>query len=225
MAEISASASDNYPTIDPTTFDLIVYGTGLSASLLAAAASVAGKSVLHLDPNSFYGSYCSSLPLPSFLSHISSSSTPSLYSHVETSSQPLPEPSKSFLVDLVGPRLLYCADEVVDLLLRSGASHHVEFKSVESSLVYLDGKLCSVPDSRQVIFKDKSLGFKEKNKMMSFFKMVQNHIVLTRSGTTTEPGEIAGMMISEEDLETPFVEFLKKRELPAKIRAYVFCSF
>jgi Rab proteins geranylgeranyltransferase component A len=227
MAESSPSASDNYPTIDPTTFDLIVCGTGLSASLLAAAASVAGKSVLHLDPNPFYGSHFSSLPLPSFLSYISpsSSSTPSLYSHVDTSPLSLPKPSTSFLVDLVGPRLLYCADETVDLLLRSGASHHVEFKSVESSLVYLDGKLCSVPDSRQAIFKDKSLGFKEKNKMMSFFKMVQNHIAYTRSGTTTKPDEIEGVVISEEDLEMQFAEFLKKQELPAKIAAYILCSF
>ncbi|KAJ4753044.1 Rab GDP-dissociation inhibitor [Rhynchospora pubera] len=219
MAEIPTS---DYPTIDPTSFDLIVSSTGLSASLLAAAASVAGKSVLHLDSNPFYGSHFSSLPLPSFLSYISSpSSPPNLYSDVEASSQSLPEPSRSYLVDLVGPRLLYCSDETVDLLLRSGASHHVEFKSVDSSLVYWDGKLCSVPDSRQAIFKDKSLGLTEKSQMMKFFKLVQSHISLTRSGTTTESGEEGGVMIPEEDLEMPFVEFLKKQRLPPKIRALV----
>lgn len=113
----------------------------------------------------------------------------------------------------------------MDLLLRSGASHHVEFKSVESSLVYWDGKLCSVPDSRQAIFKDKTLGLSEKTQMMKFFKLVQSHIALTRSGTTTEPSEEGGVVISEEDLEMPFVEFLKKQKLPAKIRAYVSFSF
>ncbi|XP_078165920.1 rab escort protein 1-like [Carex rostrata] len=226
MAEISTSTtttvSDNYPMIDPTSFDLIVSGTSFSASLLAAAASIAGKSVLHVDPNPFYGSHFSSLPLPSFLSYISSStSTPNLYSHVETSSQPLPEPSRSFLVDLVGPRVLYCAEETVDLLRRSGANHHVEFKSVETSLVYRDGKLCSVPDSRQSIFIDKSLGYAERRQIWKFFQLVQSHIKLTRSGSTTELSEGGGVMIPEEDLDMPFVEFLKKQRLPPKIRGLV----
>ncbi|MCI52927.1 rab proteins geranylgeranyltransferase component A 1-like, partial [Trifolium medium] len=46
----------SYPPIDPVNFDLIIVGTGLSESVIAAAASAVGKTILHLDPNSFYGS-------------------------------------------------------------------------------------------------------------------------------------------------------------------------
>uniref|UniRef100_A0A453EQ99 Rab proteins geranylgeranyltransferase component n=1 Tax=Aegilops tauschii subsp. strangulata TaxID=200361 RepID=A0A453EQ99_AEGTS len=194
---------DDYPTIDPTSFDVVLCGTGLPESILAAACAAAGKTVLHVDPDAFYGSFYSSIPLPSVPSFLSAdSSTPcpssttasssataaytavdlkrrSLYSEVETSGT-VPEPSRRFTVDLVGPRLLYCADEAVDLLLRSGGSHHVEFKSVEGgSLIYWDGALC--PDGE---------------------------------------GEASGK-ISEEDLDLPFIEFLKKQQLQPKIRAVV----
>lgn len=247
MAEISASAStsastpsqDYHPAIDPATFDLVVYGTGLPESLLAAAAAAAGKSVLHLDPNPFYGSHFASIALPSFSSLLSpsySSPSPSsaavaaaassssydaidlhrrpIYSEIETSGSP-PEPSRSFLIDLAGPRVLYCADAAVDLLLRSGASHHVEFKSVDASLVYWEGRLSTVPDSRQAIFKDRTLSLAEKSQMMRFLKLVQDHIASDRGGAADE-----GLVrISEEDLQIPFVDFLRKQRLPPKIRA------
>ncbi|WZZ29894.1 hypothetical protein YC2023_013295 [Brassica napus] len=54
-----------YPPLDPTTYDLIIVGTGVPSSILAAAASSSGSSsVLHLDPNPFYGSHFASLSLP-----------------------------------------------------------------------------------------------------------------------------------------------------------------
>ncbi|CAI7919051.1 unnamed protein product [Closterium sp. NIES-53] len=49
--------------IEPTSFDAIVVGTGLPESLLAAALSLAGRRVLHVDCAAFYGSHWASLPL------------------------------------------------------------------------------------------------------------------------------------------------------------------
>jgi hypothetical protein len=45
-------------------FDVLVLGTGLPESLLAAAAARAGKSVLHLDADDYYGGDYAALPLP-----------------------------------------------------------------------------------------------------------------------------------------------------------------
>lgn len=45
----------------PRQFDVLVLGTGLTESIIAAASSRVGKSVLHLDRNSFYGSQWTSL--------------------------------------------------------------------------------------------------------------------------------------------------------------------
>ncbi|KAL6626418.1 hypothetical protein ACP70R_030144 [Stipagrostis hirtigluma subsp. patula] len=242
MAEAGAgSAPDDYPSIDPTSFDVLICGTGLPESVLAAACAAAGKTVLHVDPNPFYGSLYSSLPLPSLSTFLSPDpSTPpspastsddshavvgldrrSIYSEVETSGDP-PEPSRRYTVDLVGPRVLYCADEAVDILLRSGGSHHVEFKSVEGgSLLYWEGNLYPVPDSRQAIFKDATLKVTEKNVLFRFFKLVQAHIAAaSTAGDVAGEGD-ASAKIPEEDLDLPFIEYLKKQQLSPKMRAVV----
>ncbi|XP_055600784.1 rab proteins geranylgeranyltransferase component A [Uranotaenia lowii] len=49
----------------PTEFDIIVLGTGLTESIVAAAASRIGKTVLHLDSNDYYGGFWASYNLES----------------------------------------------------------------------------------------------------------------------------------------------------------------
>ncbi|KAK1306806.1 hypothetical protein QJS10_CPA10g00025 [Acorus calamus] len=218
------------PLIDPTHFDLIVSGTGLPESILAASASAAGKSVLHVDSNPFYGSHFASLSFPSLLSllqlpppplqpkasdEVDGGSVPvsrrSIYSDVEISGALTLEPySRSFSLDLAGPRVLYCSDPAVEMMLKSGASHHLEFKSVLASLIYLEGKLHSVPDSREAIFRDKSLGLAEKNRMMRFIRLVTGHI-----------GSDGGGGLPDEDAEVPMAEFLDRQGLSAKIKSII----
>lgn len=53
--------------IDPTSFDLVVVGTGLPESIIAGAAAQAGKSVLHLDPADNYGAHWTTLQLDTFV--------------------------------------------------------------------------------------------------------------------------------------------------------------
>ena len=48
-------------------YDLIVDGTGLTASIVACAASRSGKTVLHIDSNDYYGCDSASFPLEDFL--------------------------------------------------------------------------------------------------------------------------------------------------------------
>jgi RAB protein geranylgeranyltransferase component A len=233
---VSEDAS-SYPPIEPTTFDLIVVGTGLPGSVIAAAASANGKTVLHVDSNPFYGSHFASLPLHDLSTFLNPHFTPPsstasegddhtpvaliqrpLYSDVGISSHApevlTAEHSRKFNIDLCGPRVLFCADKSIDLMLRSGASQYMEFKSIEASFVYDESgrRLVSVPDSRAAIFKDKSLGLTEKNQLMRFFKLVQQHLAGDDSGAETS-------RISEEDLESPFVDFLKKMRLPPKIKS------
>ncbi|XP_027360300.1 rab escort protein 1 [Abrus precatorius] len=226
-----------YPPIDPVNFDLIIVGTGLSESVIAAAASALGKTVLHLDPNSFYGSHFASLSLNDLTSYLNSpnslpvTATPPGDSDdvvIDLIRQPLcsdaeivscasdndaaflRENSRKFSVDLGGPRALFSADKMIDLLLKSGAAQYLEFKGIDVSLVYeANAGLVNVPDSRGAIFRDKNLSLKEKNQLMRFFKLVQQHL-----GENHEDGKI-----SVEDMESPFVSFLEKMKLPPKIKA------
>ncbi|XP_009607696.1 rab escort protein 1-like [Nicotiana tabacum] len=229
----------SYPPIEPSNFDLIVVGTGLPESILAAAAAAAGKSVLHLDPNPSYGSHYASFPLHEFISYIQSQSssepsipqpdadsgftrvpltTRSLYSSVEItsySSEPL-EQSRKFNIDLSGPRVLLCADAMINLILKSEVNQYMEFKSIDGNFFYDgEGNLENVPDSRSAIFKDRKLSFTEKNQLMGFFKLVQGHF----EAFATDGGE--SKSISEEDLDSPFVEFLSKMGLSSKLKSII----
>lgn len=54
----------------PKEFDLCVIGTGFQESIIAAAASRVGKSVLHIDQNEFYGGFWASYNLENFMNHL-----------------------------------------------------------------------------------------------------------------------------------------------------------
>ncbi|KAM0955305.1 hypothetical protein EV1_023465 [Malus domestica] len=243
---------DDRIPITPSTFDLIVIGTGLPGSVIAAAASTAGKAVLHLDTNQFYGGHFASLPLddlfPFLNSHASppsSSSTTTttttitgnddytalpltrrlLYSDIETvtyAPQALAQHNpKRFYIDLSGPKVLFLADKATDLLRRSAVSPFLCFKGIEMKSIYDDiGELWNVPDSRVAIFKDKRLSLMEKNKLMRFFKLVWQHLEAATDEQGSE-GNSESRKISDEDLESPFVDFLNRMELPHKIKLII----
>ncbi|RXH69223.1 hypothetical protein DVH24_037007 [Malus domestica] len=243
---------DDRVPITPSTFDLIVIGTGLPGSVIAAAASTAGKAVLHLDTNQFYGGHFASLPLddlfPFLNSHASppsSSSTTTttttitghddytalpltrrlLYSDIETvtyAPQALAQHNpKRFYIDLSGPKVLFLADKATDLLWRSGVLPFLCFKGIEMKSIYDDiGELWNVPDSRVAIFKDKRLSLMEKNKLMRFFKLVWQHLEAATDEQGSE-GNSESRKISDEDLESPFVDFLNRMELPHKIKSII----
>ncbi|KAL8090093.1 hypothetical protein AgCh_039534 [Apium graveolens] len=247
MAEHDETTS--FPPIEPTTFDLIIIGTGLHESIIAAAASAAGKSVLHLDSNAFYGSHFASLSLsdlssfltlppslpispqnlvslpnsPQNLVSLPNSpqnlvslplQTRNLYSDVSISKSGEIEDERRYSVDLAGPRVLFCADLAVDLLLKSSANQYMEFKNVDECLIWEGEKgFRNVPDSRSAIFKDKRLDWREKNQLMKFFKLVQRHL-------SEEEGE-GSERISDEDLESPFAQFLNRMMLPANIKSII----
>ncbi|KAK9714284.1 hypothetical protein RND81_06G084000 [Saponaria officinalis] len=203
------SQPPEFPPIEPTNFDPIIVGTSLPSSVLSAAASSAGKTVLHLDPNPFYGSLFSSLPPLSLSSLLLP--TRRLLSAVDL--PPLPPHlhplAPKFSLDVSGPRVLFSADASIDLLVKSGVSDYMQFKAIDESLIFdVDSRrLISVPDSRAAIFKDKGLSLKEKNQLMKLFKLVQLHL----------SGDDDDARISEDDLERPFFEFLSKMLLPKKI--------
>ncbi|CAM6010517.1 unnamed protein product [Sphagnum balticum] len=222
--------------IEPSTYDVIVLGTGLPESVLAASIAACGKSVLHLDCTGFYGAHWTSLSFPQISSFASSSNghlpcpeyfphhqtlnprmpstpddSPSLYSSVRVWSSEGASlgPANRFYLDLAGPKLAFCAGPLIDSLLRLQAEHHVKFTAVESSYIWRDHVLAVVPASRAEIFQDRSLSLPDKRFLMRFFKLVTDYAE-SPDGTVAE--------LSASDLERPFVEILQRQNLPPYIR-------
>jgi len=67
------------PPVEDNTYDILIEGTGLAQSILAAAASRLSKKVIHIDRNSFYGGSWAALSidqLDEFVKTYASSGTP-----------------------------------------------------------------------------------------------------------------------------------------------------
>ncbi|KAL6504841.1 hypothetical protein OROHE_023599 [Orobanche hederae] len=129
----------------PRNFDLIVVGTGLPESLLAAAASAAGKTVLQVDPNPFHSSHFASLPIHDFTdflqTHSSSSKTQTMGPTSSGDHNLFPLTTRrvyssvdfppDFKLDLGGPRVFLCRDPMVELILKTGINELMHFRGVD----------------------------------------------------------------------------------------------
>ncbi|ONK68764.1 uncharacterized protein A4U43_C05F15760 [Asparagus officinalis] len=185
------AATPTVPNAGPTSYDLIIHGTRLLLHHRAAARRLR-EIRLHLRTNPSTGPL-RLLPLHPPFSH----KPPASFQNFQSSPSTSPAPGSS------------TARRHGRRPSDSGAGHQCEFKSVDGSLI-IRGALCSSADSRQAIFKDRSLELGEKREMMRFLRLVQGHI-----------GDEEGSRVSEEDLEMPFVEFLKRQRLPPKIRSII----
>lgn len=220
--------------IHPDSYDVIVLGTGLPESIVAAAAASSGLTVLHLDAGDVYGSAWASLS-PNFFSQHAGAGWRSEQSclawegdregkwrFVSTTGSSafsgfkpgllqeegaLGRPS-AYNLDLAGPKLAFSAGPLVDLLLRSGCTSYLEFKGVESTYIWTGNSLAPVPSSQAEVFRDRSLSLVEKRLLMRFLKVVTDQ----SSGSHR---------LSEEDLDRPFVDLLREHQLPDSVRTII----
>jgi RAB protein geranylgeranyltransferase component A len=72
--------------------------------------------------------------------------------------------------------------------------------------------MTAVPASRADVFRDKTLGLADKRFLMRFFKLVADY-------TESEDGAIGELAAG--DLDRPFVELLRRQQLPVPIQEYV----
>ncbi|KAH7730967.1 Rab GDP dissociation inhibitor alpha [Aphelenchoides avenae] len=118
------------------TYDAIVLGTGLTECILSGMLSVSGKKVLHIDRNNYYGGESASLtPLEQ------------LYEKFLGANAKPPADmgrGRDWNVDLI-PKFLMANGSLVKLLIHTGVTRYLEFKSIEGSFVYKGGKVYKVP--------------------------------------------------------------------------------
>ncbi|EFJ27101.1 hypothetical protein SELMODRAFT_96262 [Selaginella moellendorffii] len=198
--------------IDPDRFDAIVVGTGLPESILAAAAACSGRKVLHLDSNEFYGSEWASMTLDqlsSFIASLGACNGSAAGSAAALGS------SRDYTLDIAAPKVLRCAESLVDLLIKCGASNYLEFKGVQATYIWSGDGFISAPTSSSELFQDRSLALRDKRRLMRFLKSVQAYI--------SQEGDGAGF--SDENLKVSFVELLEREQLPQSIQSWCFLFF
>ena len=116
-------------------YDAIILGTGLTECIISGLLSVQGKRVLHLDRNNYYGAETASLSLTN------------LYQKFRgPNAQPDAKlgHARNWNVDLI-PKFIMACGKLVKILLHTKVTRYLEFKSVDGSYVFKDGKVQKVP--------------------------------------------------------------------------------
>lgn len=232
--EISRDSCD--PRMDedlPSEFDLIVVGTGLSESIVAAAASRIGKTVLHLDTNEFYGGYWSSFNLDSLRNYAVecrsveggtegavkkgtavTKVSEEWYNFKELGDvdgwnrEKILEQFRRFNVDL-SPKLLYSRGAMVELLISSNICRYAEFRAVDRVATIWNGRIMTVPCSRSDVFTSRDVNVVEKRLLMKFLQSCANW--------ETEGGEHEGQEVEGKT----FLEYLKNQKLTPNLIHYL----
>ena len=177
-------------------YDLVIEGTGVTESILAAATAWAGKRVLHVDPNAFYGSDWGSLSIDQLEAwaqdHSGTGTTvfkPCQYLEsipFRCTDLKYPGPSnlwtrarasRAYSLEL-SPHLLYCSSELITCLANTKISQYLEFKALEHIFILQkelqpEPTLQRVPSSRDDVFTS-SLSLQEKRKLMKFLNFAMS---------------------------------------------------
>eukprot|EP00850_Spirogloea_muscicola_P013225 SM000088S23766 [mRNA] locus=s88:514964:518693:- [translate_table: standard] len=126
-------------------------------------------------------------------------------------------------LDLAGPKLAFNAGLFVDLLIKSGTHNYLEFKQVEASYLWAEGRLSPVPASRADVFKDRSLSPADKRHLMWFFKLAASSSGNTAGHNVEGVGvpEQSSSQLSKAGTGLPFAELLKKEQLPLPVQNFI----
>lgn len=143
-------------------YDVIVLGTGLKECILSGMLSVSGKKVLHMDRNKYYGGESASItPLEELFAKFNMPTT-----RLDEYGR-----SRDWNVDLI-PKFLMANGQLVKLLIHTGVTRYLEFKSVEGSYVYKGGKIYKVPADEKEALASDLMGMFEKRRFRSFLAFV-----------------------------------------------------
>ncbi|KAG5676653.1 hypothetical protein PVAND_006471 [Polypedilum vanderplanki] len=144
-------------------YDCIVLGTGLKECILSGMLSVSGKKVLHIDKNTYYGGETASItPLEELFAKFKQDAPGEKYGR-----------TRDWNVDLI-PKFLMANGLLVKLLIHTGVTRYLEFKSIEGSYVYKQGKIAKVPVDQKEALASDLMGMFEKRRFRNFLIYVQD---------------------------------------------------
>ncbi|XP_066346299.1 guanosine nucleotide diphosphate dissociation inhibitor At5g09550-like [Miscanthus floridulus] len=145
-------------------YDVIVLGTGLKECIISGLLSVDGLKVLHMDRNDYYGGESSSLNLTKLWKRFKGNDNPPEHLGV----------SKEYNVDMV-PKFMMANGALVRVLIHTSVTKYLNFKAVDGSFVYNNGKIHKVPATDVEALKSNLMGLFEKRRARKFFIYVQDY--------------------------------------------------
>ncbi|KAJ8904928.1 hypothetical protein NDN08_001442 [Rhodosorus marinus] len=218
--------------IDIGDVDVVIVGTGISESILAAAIARTGRQVLHLEKGSTYGDSWTTIDLEEL---IRTSEIPNglatendTWESINSERIKLANRSLQSRIEVVAnfgsvddaikasvditPRPLFCNGTMVNLLVKSGGGDYVDFKALNAS--FLDfgdtpGGIQRVPQSRSEVFQSRLISAPEKRLLMRFVK------ICTDEDTTTDEQREKQMSSSNFD------EYMEAMLLNEKLRTLI----
>nr|CAH8842000.1 unnamed protein product [Trichobilharzia regenti] len=144
-------------------YDVIVLGTGLKECILSSLMSIEGKNVLHIDRNSFYGGDITSVtPIDLLFARFKVKADTSKYQR-----------GKDWNVDLIS-KFLMANGKLVKILIHTGVTRYLEFRSVEGSYVYQGGNVHKVPCNESEALSTKLMDLFKKRRFRKFLVWVMN---------------------------------------------------
>ncbi|KAF2218669.1 putative rab geranylgeranyl transferase escort protein [Elsinoe ampelina] len=178
-------------TLNGTSWDVVIAGTGLQPALLALALSRSNKKILHLDSNDHYGGREAALSITEIESWVDRQKTNPSRSPFRNASIIQPPSTPEHSVRLAAPRayslslspcVLYTRSALLLALVSSKAHEQLEFLAVGSWFVYqqsapsdsgsTSGQLVRVPNSREDIFSNPALTLRAKGALVKFLRFV-----------------------------------------------------
>jgi Rab GDP dissociation inhibitor len=144
-------------------YDAIVLGTGLKECVISGLLSVNGKKVLHVDRNGYYGADCASLNLTNLFEKFQAGEVPSYLGS-----------NRDYNVDLI-PKFIMACGNLTKMLLHTKVTRYLEFKSIDGSYVYKDGKVLKVPASPEEALKSSLMGLFEKRRFRKFLIFIDQY--------------------------------------------------
>ncbi|KAH0362153.1 hypothetical protein KCU65_g8219, partial [Aureobasidium melanogenum] len=168
-------------SLDGSSYDVLISGTGIQQSLLALALSRSGKKVLHVDKDDTYGGPEAALSLQEAEQWVEklNSAKQTRFSNASITKSAEGEqklsPSRAYNLSLA-PTLVYTRSGLLPILVSSKTNEQLEFMAVGGWFVFEkqeDGaRVVRVPNGREDIFADPSLTLKMKGQLMKFLRFV-----------------------------------------------------
>lgn len=177
-----AGIEDPLPDTTPDKIDVLIVGTGMVESVLAAALSWQGSSVLHIDKNDHYGDSSATLTVDQikrWVKQVNENNFSECYAnaklYVSTSigNGSSKYASRDFGLDLA-PKVLFAKSDLLSILVKSRVHQYLEFQSLSSFHTYENDSFEKLTNTKQEIFTDQNLPLMTKRNLMKFIKFVLN---------------------------------------------------